>query len=184
MPSFGTTYYASTTAIAVATIPAATMTTTVRSAPAHSITSPAETHTNTRAPELSKPLSSTAIGLVGGLGGCGILGFFIWAVVYFRWFKPIGMPTTEEKAGYLDASMTEQSKSKSKNRNSTIMEPTQGVLLHNASGTATARPSTDGGVYPSVGIAVNTALEREILEILEVEIATIGRCRGLGSGLV
>jgi hypothetical protein len=181
MNSLETTYYASTAALEVVTILAATMTNIVRSAPTHSNTTPAETYSNTPAPEFSKPLSPTAIGLMCGLGGCGILGFVIWAVIYFRWFKPIGMPTDGREIGYHNEAMAGQNKSKNKNRNSQIMDATQGVSLHNASGITTARPSTDGGVYP--GVAVNTALEREILEILEAEVATIGRCRGLGFGL-
>ncbi|CAN9459904.1 unnamed protein product [Alternaria alternata] len=137
----------------------------VRPAATHTDTSPIEKHTNTPTPGIATSLSPTTIGLICGLGGCGILGFFIWAIVYFRWFKPIEIRIKEGEAGYYNTPTAEQNKNK--NRNSTITDVTQGIFAHNA-----------------IGMAVNTALEREILEILEAEVDTIGRCRGLGSGLV
>jgi hypothetical protein len=172
----------STAAFKVVTISPATMANIVRPAAAHTDTGPIEKHTNTPTPGIATSLSPTTFGLICGLGGCGILGFFIWAIVYFRWFKPIEIRIKEGEAGYYNTPTAEQNKNK--NRNSTIMDVTQGIFAHNATGISTERPSTDGDVYPSISMAVNTALEREILEILEAEVDTIGRCRGLGSGLV
>ncbi|CAN9374143.1 unnamed protein product [Alternaria alternata] len=145
----------------------------VRPAATHTDTSPIEKHTNTPTPGIATSLSPTTIGLICGLGGCGILGFFIWAIVYFRWFKPIEIRIKEGEAGYYNTPTAEQNKNK--NRNSTITDVTQGIFAHNAIGISTERPATDGGVYPSIGMAVNTALEREILEILEAETVALRR---------
>jgi hypothetical protein len=118
---------------------------------------------STHEAEFSKPISPTAIGLMCGLGSCGIIGIIIWAVIHFR-SKPINLSTTVEEGR------------QSNNNINTIggdsvgrLNAERGIIIHDTSGMTTARQSVDTGVYPSAGIAVNTVLEREILQILDAE---------------
>jgi hypothetical protein len=159
----------STAAFKVVTISPATMANIVRPAAAHTDTGPIEKHTNTPTPGIATSLSPTTIGLICGLGGCGILGFFIWAIVYFRWFKPIEIRIKEGEAGYYNTPTAEQNKNK--NRNSTITDVKQSIFAHNAIGISTERPATDGGVYPR---DVNNQANQAELAIFSRSLAYIG----------
>ncbi|CAN9328922.1 unnamed protein product [Alternaria sp. RS040] len=131
----------------------------VRPAVTHTDTSPIETHTNTPTSEIATPLSPTTIGLVCGLGGCGILGFFIWAIVYFRWFKPIEMRIKE--GGARDYNTPTAERNKNKNRNSTITNRRKLTLYGGVGDWAQ-------GLYEREGEAVSGRLEQgeEIEDLL------------------
>jgi hypothetical protein len=117
---------------------------------------------STHEAEFSKPISPTAIGLMCGLGSCGIIGIIIWAVIHFR-TKPVNLLTTVEEGAQSDNVNTIGGD------NVERLNPEQSILIHDTSGMTTARQSVDTQVDPSAGIAVNTVLEREILQILDAE---------------
>jgi hypothetical protein len=155
-----------TTPIEKAKESSATMTTI--SPPASTLPSTPAPHLHIRVTheaEFFKPLSPTAIGLMCGLGSCGILGLIIWAVIYFRG-KPAMLSEYFHQGERNDE---ENNMDGSKGHKGGRPNTGRSVFLQDGSGFTTTRHSVDGVVCPSVGIAVNAGLEREILDILEAE---------------